>query len=282
MTTGKTRALTRWTLVGKVMSLLLNMLSRLVITFLPGSKHLLISRLQSPSAVILETKKIKPVTVSTVSPIYLQWSDGTGCHDLTFLNVEFCFFFFYLQNVFIHTFLLPKQNIPCLISYMSIILTKCIPIVWFYSPIVCVSSCPCSGFLLFSAISFESILCISCINIGIDRRVCLFVYLILLYNTVLVLPYINMNLPQVYTCSLSWTPLPIPSLWVIPVHQPQASDILHRTWTGNLFFIWYYTCFNAILPNHPTLSLSHRVLKTVLYICVSFSVSHTGLSLPPF
>ena len=68
MTTGKTIALTRWTFVGKVMSLLFNMLSRLLITFLPSSKHLLISWLQSPSAVILESKKIKSVTVSTVSP----------------------------------------------------------------------------------------------------------------------------------------------------------------------------------------------------------------------
>ena len=68
MTTGKTIALTRRTLVGKVMSLLLNMLSRLVITFLPRSKHLSISWLQSPSAVILELKKIKSDTVSTVSP----------------------------------------------------------------------------------------------------------------------------------------------------------------------------------------------------------------------
>ena len=76
--------------------------------------------------------------------------------------------------------------------------------------------------------------------------------------------------------------LPIPCLWVIPVHQPQASCILHQTWTGDLFLIWYYTRFNAILPNHPTLSLSHRVQKTVLYICVSFAVSHTGLSLPSF
>ena len=78
------------------------------------------------------------------------------------------------------------------------------------------------------------------------------------------------------------TSLPIPSIWVIPVHQPQASCILHRTWTGSSFLIWYYTCFNAILPNHPTLSLSHRVQKTVLYICVSFAVLHTGLSLPSF
>ena len=68
MTTGKTIALTRWTFVGKVMSLLFNMLSRLVITFLPRSKRLLISWLQSPSAVILEPPKIKSDTVSTFSP----------------------------------------------------------------------------------------------------------------------------------------------------------------------------------------------------------------------
>ena len=68
MTTGKTRALTRWTFVGKVMSLLFNMLSRLVITFLPRSKRLLISWLQSASAVILEPRKIELATVSTVSP----------------------------------------------------------------------------------------------------------------------------------------------------------------------------------------------------------------------
>ena len=68
VTTGKTIALTRRTFVGKVMSLLLNMLSRLVITFLPRSKRLLISWLQSPSAVILEPRKKKSDTVSTVSP----------------------------------------------------------------------------------------------------------------------------------------------------------------------------------------------------------------------
>src|SRR5574337_751115 len=67
MTTGKTIALTRWTFVGKVMALLFNMLSRLVITFFPRSKCLLISWLQSPSAVILEPRKIKSATVSTVS-----------------------------------------------------------------------------------------------------------------------------------------------------------------------------------------------------------------------
>ena len=74
ITTGKTIALTRQTFVGKVMSLLFNMLSRLVITFLPRSKHLLISWLQSPSAGVLEPPKIKSVTVSTVSP--------SICHEI--------------------------------------------------------------------------------------------------------------------------------------------------------------------------------------------------------
>ena len=68
MTTGKTITLTRWTFVGKVMSLLFNMLSRLVITFLPRSKCLLISWLQAPSAVIWDPPKIMSVTVSTISP----------------------------------------------------------------------------------------------------------------------------------------------------------------------------------------------------------------------
>ena len=84
MTTGKTIALTRRTFVGKVMSLLLNTLSRLVITFLPRSKRLLISWLQSSSAVILEPKN----KVCHCFPIYLPWSDGTGYHGLNFLNVE--------------------------------------------------------------------------------------------------------------------------------------------------------------------------------------------------
>ena len=87
MTTGKTIALTRRTFVGKVMSLLFNMLSRLVITFLPRSKHLLISWLQSPSAVILEPQN-KVCHCFHCFPIHLSWSDGTRCHDLRFLNVE--------------------------------------------------------------------------------------------------------------------------------------------------------------------------------------------------
>ena len=89
MTTGKTIALTIQTFVGKVMSLLLNMLSRLVITFLPRSKRLLISWLQSQSAVILEPPKIKSDTVSTVSPSISHEVTGPDrCHDLHFLNVE--------------------------------------------------------------------------------------------------------------------------------------------------------------------------------------------------
>ena len=85
MTTGETITLTRRTFVGKVMSLLFNMLSRLVITFLPRSKHLLIPWLQSPSAVILEPPKNK---VCHRFPTYLPWSYGTRCHDPSFLNVE--------------------------------------------------------------------------------------------------------------------------------------------------------------------------------------------------
>ena len=84
MTTGKTIALTRWTFVGKGMSLLLNMLSRFVIVFLPRSKHLLISWLQSPSAVILEPPKIKSDTVSTVSPSIFHEVMGLDAMILVF------------------------------------------------------------------------------------------------------------------------------------------------------------------------------------------------------
>ena len=88
ITTGKTIDLTRQTFVSKVMSLLLNMESRLVITFLPRSKRLLISWLQSPSAVILKPPKNRVWHCFHCFPIYFPWSDGTRCHDLRFLNVE--------------------------------------------------------------------------------------------------------------------------------------------------------------------------------------------------
>ena len=84
MTTGRTIALTRWSFVGKVMSLLFNMLSRLIITFLPRGKRLLISWLQSPSAVILEPRKIKSATVSAVSP--------SICHEVMGLDAMILLF----------------------------------------------------------------------------------------------------------------------------------------------------------------------------------------------
>ena len=91
MTTGKTTALTRWTFVGKVMSLLYNMLSRLVIAFLPRCKHLLISRLQSPlqSAVVLEPPKIKSDTVSPVSPSLCHELMGPSAMILVFWMLSF-------------------------------------------------------------------------------------------------------------------------------------------------------------------------------------------------
>ena len=88
MTTGKTIALTRRTFVGRVISLLFNMLYRLVITFLPRSKCLLISWLQSASAVILEPPQNKVWHCFHCFSVYFSWSDGTRCHDLRFLNVE--------------------------------------------------------------------------------------------------------------------------------------------------------------------------------------------------
>ena len=89
MTTGKTIPLTRRTFVGKVMSLLYNVLSRLVIAFLPRSKHLLISWLQSPSAVILDPKKIKSLTVSIVSPSIFREVMGPGAMILVFWMLSF-------------------------------------------------------------------------------------------------------------------------------------------------------------------------------------------------
>ena len=89
MTTGKTIALTRWTFVGKVMSLLFKMLSRLVIVFLPGSKHLLISGLQSPYTVILEPRKMKTATVSTVSPSFCHEVMGPDAMIFVFLMLSF-------------------------------------------------------------------------------------------------------------------------------------------------------------------------------------------------
>ena len=77
------------------------------------------------------------------------------------------------------------------------------------------------------------------------------------------------------------TSLPIPSLWVIPVHQPQASSVVHRTWTGNSFLIWYYTCFNAILPNHPPLPLPQSPKDCFIHLCLFCCLAYR-LSLSSF
>ena len=117
MTTGKTIALTRRTFVGKVMSLLFNMLSRLVITFLPRNKRLLISWLQSPSAVILEPKKIS-VTFHCF-PIYLPWSDG--------LNLDIAFTKKHLwQHLPLHSFLCSPGQPPTLQALHEYVLRKCL------------------------------------------------------------------------------------------------------------------------------------------------------------
>ena len=106
MTTRKTIALTRWTFVGKVMSLLFNMLSGLIIAFLPRNSCLLISRLQSTIWSDFGAWENKVYHCFHCFPIYLPWSDGTGCHDLSFLNVEG----FFLIFIFIY---LASQGLSC-------------------------------------------------------------------------------------------------------------------------------------------------------------------------
>ena len=104
MTTGKTTALTRWIFVGKVMSLIFNMLFRLVITFLPRSKHLLVSWLQSSSAVILEPRKIKSVTVSIVSPSICHEVMGPDSMIFAFWMLSFKLAFWLSSFTFIKRF----------------------------------------------------------------------------------------------------------------------------------------------------------------------------------
>ena len=99
-----------------------------------------------------------------------------------------------------------------------------------------------------------------------------------------------------FCCTLTWishgftcVPHPEPPshlpLHPIPLGHPSApapsTCLMHPTWTGDLFHTWWYTCFD-VLSDHPTLAFSHRVQKSVLYICVSFSILHIGLSLPSF
>ena len=112
MTTGKTIALTRWTFVGKIITLIFNMLSRLVITFLLRSKCLLISWLQSPSAVILEPQNIKSVTVSTVSPSICHEVMGPDAMILVFWMLSFCQFFHSFLSLSSRGSLVPLRFLP--------------------------------------------------------------------------------------------------------------------------------------------------------------------------
>ena len=122
------------------------------------------------------------------------------------------------------------------------------------------------------------------INITFYNTFILFFYFTILYWFCCTSTWICHRYTRVPHPETPPTSLPIPSLWVVPVHHPQASSVMHRTWTGDSFHLWHYTCFSAILPNHPTpsLSLSLRVQKSTLHICVFFAASQTGSSLPSF
>ena len=194
------------------MSLLFNMLSRLIITFLPRSRCLLISWLQSPSAVILEPPKIKSVTISIVSP--------SICHEV--MGPDAMILVFWILRVF-----------------------------------------------FFFSIFFQELL--------ID-------WLILLYNTVLVFPYIDLNLTWVYMCSPSWIPLPSPSLSHAS-GSPQCTSPKHPVSciTPRLAIHFTYDIlhvsmlYSHIIPLLPSPTESKRLFNTSL-----FAVLHTGLSLPSF
>ena len=140
MTTGKTIALTRWTFVGKVMSLPFNKLSRLALTFLPRSKHLLISWLQSPSAVSLEPKKIKSVTVSTVSPSIYHEVMGQDAMILVFWILSFKSTFSLSSFAFIKRFFSSSS-----LSSIKVVPSACLRLLIFLPAILipaCASSSP--------------------------------------------------------------------------------------------------------------------------------------------
>ena len=152
------------------------------------------------------------------------------------------------------------------------------------------------SFCFFTPFSFDQQLCqveYSCLALFSFQ---LFIYLFnlnvfiliggwIIYNIVSVLPYINMNPPQVYTCSPSWIPLPPPSLYH-PAGSSQCTSPKHPVSCiePGLAIHFLYDIIHVLMPFSQIIppSLSHRVPKTVLYICVSFAVSHTGLLLPSF
>ena len=153
MTARKTIALTRWTFVGKVISLLFNMLSRLVIAFLPRSRHLLISWLQSPSAVILEPPSKSNLPLFPLFPHLfpmkwrdqMPWSDGTRFHDLSFMNVElwanfFTLFFTFNKRHFSSSLISAIMVVPSAYLWLLIfLLAILIPVVLL--PAQCFSWC---------------------------------------------------------------------------------------------------------------------------------------------
>ena len=191
--------------------------------FLPRNKHLLISLLESPSAVILVPKKIKSVDVSIVFP--------PTCHEMMRLNVMILVFWMLsFKPAFSLLFHL----------YQDVLFFSFIFISWRL-----ISLQYCSGFL----------------------------------------PYIEW-ISHGFTCIPHPDPPSHLSLHLIPLSLPSApapsTCLMHPTWAGDFFHPWLYTCFSAVLSKHPTLIFSHRVQKSVLYICVSFSVSHIGLLLPSF
>ena len=108
MTPGKTLTLTIWTFVDKVISLLFNMLSRFILAFLPKNKHLLISRLQSPSTLILEPKKTKSVTASTFSLFAVRWWDQMWCPKSVWRHLSWSVWFmqYFLNSSFLYFFIL--------------------------------------------------------------------------------------------------------------------------------------------------------------------------------
>ena len=153
MTTGKTIALTRRTFVGKVMSLLFNMLSRLVIAFLPRSKHLLISWLQSPSAVILESKKIKSVTVYIVSP--------SICHEVMRLDAMILVFWMLIfkPGFSLSSFTFIKRLFSFLVSAIRVVSSAYLRLLKFLLGILisaCASSRP-AFCVMYSAKTFDCV-----------------------------------------------------------------------------------------------------------------------------
>ena len=177
--------------------------------FLSRSKHLLISWLYSLSTVILEPKKIKSVTISTFSPIYLPWSDGTRCHGPSFLNVEFSLSSF-IKRLFSSSSLSANkvESFAIKVVYLRLLVFLLAILIPAY-----VSSNPIFH-RMYSAYMFNKMsnnIKPWCTPFPILFFFNFYFYFILLYNTALILPYIDMNPPWVYMHSQTWTPLPHPS-----------------------------------------------------------------------